>query len=134
MKRLSSWRLLHPTQRRILWMLAFMLLGVVALGFKEAHRYRVIRAHQGLVKAEQAHLDLVQTFRVEMGAALRGFERLASITDVSGLLALEAQIGKALTDARAVLVVMHQGGEFLPIDAKDRGSESIFLDKPMPPN
>ena len=43
MSPLSSWNLGHPSQRRVLWMLALMLLGVVALGVKEAYRYRVIR-------------------------------------------------------------------------------------------
>ena len=133
MKRLSSWYLRHPSQRRLLWMLALMFLGVVALGVKEAHRYQVIRAHQQLVTAEQAYLNLVQTFRVEMGSALLGFERLPSAKDLPGLLALEAEIDRALTNARGVLVVMHQGGEFRPDDAGEQGSGDVLLAQPMPP-
>ena len=83
--------------------------------------------------AEQAHLNLVQAFRVQMGSALLGFERLASAKDLAGLLALEAEIDRALTHARGVLVVMHQGGEFRPGDAGEKGSEVIFLAQPMPP-
>jgi PAS domain S-box-containing protein len=133
MKRLSSWHLLHPCQRRILWMLAIMLLGVVALGVKEAHRYQVIRAHQQLVTAEQAHLNLTQTFRVEMSTALLGFERLATVRDLQGLLALEAEIDRALTRARGVLVVMHQGGEFQSADAGEEEPRGLILAQPMPP-
>ncbi len=76
MRNPSSWHLGHPNQRRILWMLALMLLGVVALGVKEAYRYRVIADHQQLMTAEQAHLDMIQAFRVEMDSARLGFERL----------------------------------------------------------
>ncbi|MBU4524083.1 MAG: response regulator [Desulfomicrobium sp.] len=134
MKGLLSWHLRHPSQRRILWMLVLMLLGVIALGVKEAHRYQVIRAHQQLMTAEQAHLNLVQTFRVEMGSALLGFERLASVKDLPGLLELEAKIDSALTRARGVLVVMHQGGEFRPGDAGDQTFvQNMTLARPMPP-
>ncbi len=129
MRNPSSWHLGHPNQRRILWMLALMLLGVVALGVKEAYRYRVIADHQQLMKAEQAHLDLVQTFRVEMDSARLGFERLPSATDLSGLLGLEAEIDRALARARSVLVVMHQGGEA----RADGGGPSYGLTVPMPP-
>ncbi len=133
MKDLSIWHLQHPNQRRILWMLALMLLGVIALGVKEAHRYQVIRAHEQLMTAEQAHLNLVQTFRVEMAAALLGFERLASVRDLPGLLDLEADIDKALTRSRGALVVMHQGGEFRSGDGTEAGHEDISLARPMPP-
>ncbi|MGE4443272.1 MAG: response regulator [Desulfomicrobium sp.] len=130
MRNPSSWNLGHPNQRRILWMLALMLLGVVALGVKEAYRYRVIADHQQLMTAEQAHLDMIQAFRVEMDSARLGFERLPFAKDMSGLLELEAEIDKALARARSVLVVMHQGGE---VRAGDGGGPSYGLPGPMPP-
>ena len=130
MSPLSSWNLGHPSQRRVLWMLALMLLGVVALGVKEAYRYRVIRDYQRLMTTEQAHLDLVQTFRVEMDSARLGFERLSSAMDLSGFLGLEAEIDRALARARSVLVAMHQGGE---VRAGDGDGPSYGLPGPMPP-
>jgi len=124
----------HPNQRRILGLLALMLLGIIALGAKEAYRYKVIREHQLLMKAEQAHLDLVQTFRVAMSSVRLDFDRLSSVSDVPGLLALEAETDKALMRSRRALVVMHQGGELglegfegQPVD------QIISLAQPMPP-
>jgi PAS domain S-box-containing protein len=128
MRRLSSWHLGHPNQRRVLWVLALMLLGVLALGVKEAYRYRVIRDHQQLMTVEQVHLALVQTFRVEMSSVQLGFERLSSVRDLPGLLAREAEIDKALGRAREVLVAMHQGG-----DVRADNGEELGLDGPMPP-
>ncbi len=130
MSMLSSWNLGHPNQRRVLWMLALMLLGVVALGVKEAYRYRVIRDYQQLMTTEQAHLNLVQTFRIELGSARLGFERLPSAKDLPALLALEAEIDRALAHARAALVVMHQGGQ---VRADDGGGPDFGLPGPMPP-
>ena len=129
MSALSSWNLGHPSQRRVLWMLALMILGVVALGVKEAYRYRVIRDHQQRMIAEQAHLNLVQIFRVELDSARLGFERLPSAKDLPGLLGLEAEIDAALARARAVLVVMHQGGQ---VRANDGGGPGLALSAPMP--
>ena len=129
----ASWHLGHPSQRRILWMLAFMLFGVVALGVKEAYRYQVIRDHQRLVTAEQAHLDLVQTFRVDLASARLGMERLDEVRGLPELLALEARIDTALLRARQALVVMHQGGAFSSDGGHDPGgAEGLRLARPMP--
>jgi PAS domain S-box-containing protein len=134
MKSLSFRNLEHPNQRRVLGLLALMLLGIILLGIKEAYRYRVIWEHQLLMKAEQAHLDLVQTFRVEMSAARLGFDRLALVSDLPGLFVLESAIDRALMRSRGALVVMHQGG-WLGADDPDglAADQGIHLDRPMPP-
>ncbi|PKN41315.1 MAG: hypothetical protein CVU60_11275 [Deltaproteobacteria bacterium HGW-Deltaproteobacteria-18] len=134
MKNLSFRNLGHANQRRVLGLLVLMLLGVAALGVKEAYRYRVIREHQLLMKAEQAQLDLVQTFRVEMSSARLGFDRLPAVSNLSGLFALESGIDRALMRSRGALVVMHQGGVLGADDSDGQAADQeIRLARPMPP-
>jgi PAS domain S-box-containing protein len=134
MKNHSFRNLGHQSQRRVLGLLVLMLLGVMALGAKETYRYKVIRDHQLLMKAEQAHLDLVQTFRVAMSSARLGFDRLSSAPDLPGLFALEAEMDRALMHSRRALVVMHQGGELglEGLEGQPVG-QIITLAQPMPP-
>ena len=134
MKNLSFRSLGHANQTRVLGLLVLMLLGVVALGAKEAYRYRVIWEHQLLMKAEQAHLGLVQTFRIEMSSVRLGFDRLPLVTDLSGLFALESGIDRALMRSRGALVVMHQGGVLGADDSDGQAADQeIRLARPMPP-
>ncbi len=134
MKNFSFPNFRHPNQRRILGLLAIMLVGIIALGVKEAYRYKVIRDHQLLMKAEQAHLDLVQTFRVAMSSVRLGYDRLSLVSDLPGLFALEAETDAALMRSRRALVVMHQGGE-LGLESPDGqpADQIIRLAQPMPP-
>lgn len=134
MKDFSFRKFVHPNQRRVLGLLALMLLGIIGLGAKEAYRYKVIRDHQLLMKAEQAHLDLVQTFRVALSSVRLGFDRLPSAPDLPGLFALEAEMDRALMHSRRALVVMHQGGE-LGLEGREGQpvDQVITLAQPMPP-
>ncbi len=110
-----------------------MLLGIIALGAKDAYHYKVIQEHRLLMKAEQAHLDLVQIFRVAMSSVRLGFDRLSLASDLPGLFALEAETDRSLMRSRRALVVMHQGGELGLEGLEGQPADQIItLAQPMP--
>lgn len=133
MKNFSFRNFGHQNQRRILGLLALMLLGIIGLGAKEAYHYKVIQKHRLLMKAEQAHLDLVQIFRVAMSSVRLGFDRLSLASDLPGLFALEAETDRSLMRSRRALVVMHQGGELGLEGLEGQPADQIItLVQPMP--
>jgi|GEM_PF-4256141 len=134
MMQVSSLKLGHPDQKRLLILLVCMAFGVILLGALGLYRYRVIENHRARMVTEQTHSALVQALRLELHAARLALHRLALVRDPQGLTIREKEVDAALMRAKGILVLMHQGGEL-----RSRGgagsaeSEAFVLPSPMPP-
>lgn len=129
MKRLPNWNLHHPDQRRLLLLLACIAAAVILLAVLERFRCRAIDQHRELLVAEQAHLDLVQTLRLDLRAARLALHRLSQAREAGTLSAREAEADAAFKRIRELLVLMHQGGEWRGED----GTGKVFvLAPPLP--
>ena len=101
----------HPDQRRLLMLLAVMLTGFLLLMCLEAYRFFVVDEAQTALRREQLYLEMVQELRFDLDAARIALSRLAAKPGVSDFIDPEAGIDNRLVRAKALLVLMHQGGE-----------------------
>jgi signal transduction histidine kinase len=135
MKGVSSWKLRHPDQKYLLALLVCLVCGVILLGVLELYRYRYIAEHRDQMVTEQTHLAMIQALRLDLHAARLALHRLALVRDPQALTRREKEVDAALMRAKALLVLMHQGGEL-----RNRGndgpddSERFVLPSPMPPD
>jgi PAS domain S-box-containing protein len=130
MKRSFLLRWGHPDQRRLLIMLACMVLGVVALLGIEAYRLQNIDEHQAQLRTEQTYLQLVQDMRFDLAGARLDLSRLDQMSDGQAAESLLAEAEQRLMRVKSRLVIMHQGGQ---LRLNGEALPPLSLPRPMPP-
>jgi PAS domain S-box-containing protein len=133
-KDVSSWKLGHSDQKRLLALLICMVFAVILLGALELYRYHFIASHRDQMVTEQTHLALAQALRIDLHAARLALHRLALVRDPQALAIRETEADAALMRAKGLLVLMHQGGELRSrYNDGQADSENFVLPNPMPP-
>jgi len=123
----------QPDQRRLLLLLACMMLGVLLFACMELYRFRIMGTYRDVMQTQQTYLDLAQTVSISLRSGRLAFERLAPARQRKDVLALESRLDSELMLCRGLLVLMHQGGEFRPQLRGPSPSAAYFsLAHPMP--